>query len=225
MDAASATSVILFGVGGVGSWCAEALVRAGIGALTIVDRDVVAESNINRQLPALTSTVGEPKVSVLGRRLLDINPELRLTTIHDVYEPEKASKYVLSEYNYVVDAIDSLSCKAHLILNATASGTTLVSSMGAARKLHASKIAVTEFWKVQGCPLARALRQWFKRHEEYPRRKFKCVYSPEVIEQPIKDAEGANGTFVHTTAIAGLMLAGIIIEDLYDRTHGKGRQG
>ncbi|MDE6300197.1 MAG: tRNA threonylcarbamoyladenosine dehydratase [Muribaculaceae bacterium] len=215
MDAAAATSVIVFGVGGVGSWCAEALVRSGIGAITIVDRDTVALSNINRQLPATTATVGRPKVEVLGRRLLEINPELHLRTVYDVYSPENADTYPLGDYDYVVDAIDSLTCKAHLILNATRSGATLVSSMGAARKLHASRIDVAEFWKVQGCPLARALRQWFKRHDMRPARKFKCVYSPEVIPQPYQDPEGANGTFAHTTAIAGLTLAGIIIEDLY----------
>lgn len=219
MDAAAATAVIVFGIGGVGSWCAEALVRSGIGTVTLVDRDSVAVSNINRQLPATTATVGRPKVEVLGQRLLEINPNLRLTTVYDVYSPENAGNYDLDAYNYVVDAIDSLNCKAHLILHACKSDATLVSSMGAARKLHAAKIDVAEFWKVQGCPLARALRQWFKRHDLFPARKFKCVYSPEVIPQPYTDPEGANGTFAHTTAIAGLTLAGIIIEDLYQKTH------
>lgn len=217
MNVAASTSVIVFGIGGVGSWCAEALVRSGIGAITLVDRDVIAESNINRQLPATTATVGRPKVEVLGERLLEINPRLRLTKIFDVYSPDNSDGYRLDDYDYVVDAIDSLTCKAHLILQATASRAKLVSSMGAARKLHASMIDVAEFWKVKGCPLARALRQWFKRHDVRPRRKFKCVYSPEVLPQ-LAAPEGANGTFAHTTAIAGLTLAGIIIEDIYAAT-------
>lgn len=210
--------VFLAGVGGVGSWCAEALVRTGIGHLTIIDGDTVAVSNINRQLPALTSTVGMVKTEVMARRLLDINPELDLTAIHGMYTPENADEYNFDDYDYVIDAIDSLRCKAALILNATASRATLFSSMGAARKLDASRIATAEFYKVEGCPLARALRQYFKRRETYPRRRFKCVYSPERIEMRLESADGANGTFAHTTAIFGMRLAGLVIEDIYRST-------
>lgn len=209
-----AARVLVVGVGGVGSWCVEALVRTGIGHITIIDRDVVAVSNINRQLPATVSAVGEPKVEVLGRRLLDINPQLDLTMISDFYSPENADTYDLDSYDYVIDAIDSLACKAELIIRATASRAKLFSSMGAARKLHASMISTTEFWKVQGDPLARALRQRFKRTGVFPKRKFKCVYSPERITQPIESPDGANGTFAHTTAIFGLTLAGLVIEDI-----------
>ncbi len=211
-----ASRVLVVGIGGVGSWCVEALVRTGIGHITLVDRDTVAESNINRQLPALTSTVGRPKVEVMGERLLDINPKLDLTTAFDFYSPENADTYDLDSYDYVIDAIDSLACKAELILRATASHTRLFSSMGAARKLHASMISTAEFWKVQGDPLARALRQRFKRTGTFPKRKFKCVYSPERIAQPVESPDGANGTFAHTTAIFGLTLAGLVIEDLYN---------
>ena len=168
----------------------------------------------NRQLPATVSAVGEPKVEVLGRRLLDINPQLDLTMISDFYSPENADTYDLDSYDYVIDAIDSLACKAELIIRATASRAKLFSSMGAARKLHASMISTTEFWKVQGDPLARALRQRFKRTGVFPKRKFKCVYSPERITQPIESPDGANGTFAHTTAIFGLTLAGLVIEDI-----------
>lgn len=209
-----ATRVLVVGLGGVGSWCAEALVRSGIGHMTIVDADTVAVSNINRQLPALTTTIGEVKVDVLARRFMEINPELDLCAIHDFYSPENADTYDLDSYDYVIDAIDSVACKAELILRATASSARLFSSMGAARKLHASKITTAEFWKVEGDPLARALRQRFKRTERFPRRKFRCVYSPERIAQPLTDPDGANGTFAHTTAIFGLNLAGLVIEDL-----------
>jgi len=212
---------LVVGVGGVGSWCVEALVRTGVGHITIVDRDRVACSNINRQLPATTSTVGRPKVDVLGERMLDINPGLDLTTVFDFYSPENAGCYELDSYDYVVDAIDSRDCKAELILQATASRARLVSSMGAARKLRASQIATAEFWKVQGCPLARSLRQYFKKTGRFPSCKFKCVYSPERLPQPIVSPDGANGTFAHTTAIFGLTLAGLIVEDIYSTSNGK----
>lgn len=215
--------VLLIGIGGVGSWCAEALVRTGIGHLTIVDRDRVAPSNVNRQLPATSSTIGRPKVDVLAERLLDINPGLDLVRIFDFYSPENADKYILDDYDYVLDAIDSRDCKAELILRATASKATFFSSMGAARKIDPSKIAVTEFWKVQGCPLARSLRQLFKRTGRFPRHKFQCVYSPETLPHradpapdPITgEIERANGTFAHITATFGLTLASLVIRHLY----------
>lgn len=215
-----AARVLVAGVGGVGSWCAEALVRTGIGHITIIDRDRVEVSNINRQLPATTSTVGRPKVEVLAERFRDINPEVDVHAVFDFYSPDNAADYPLDDYDYIVDAIDSRDSKAELILRATASRARFYSSMGAARKLHASQIATAEFWKVQGCPLARSLRQWFKRRGEYPGGKFLCVYSPESVAQPARSADGANGTFAHTTAIFGLTLAGLVIEDLYGSKGG-----
>lgn len=222
--------ILVAGVGGVGSWAVEALVRSGAGHITIVDNDVVAVTNINRQLPATTRTVGQPKVRVLADRMLEINPQLDITPVADVYTPENADTYDLDAFDYVLDAIDTLRCKAALIQNACASRTTLFSSMGAARKLHAAAIATAEFRKVQGCPLARALRQRFKREGNMPRRKFLCVYSPEVLSHRCdprqtagrdawSDAKASvNGTFAHTTAIFGMTLAGLVIEDLYTKT-------
>ena len=203
--------------------------RSGAGHITIVDNDVVGATNINRQLPATTLTIGQPKVDVMARRMLEINPGLDITPLCDVYTPENAAAYDLDKYDYVIDAIDSLRCKAALIANACRSRATLFSSMGAARKLHASAIATAEFRHVQGCPLARALRQYFKRHDSMPRRKFLCVYSPEIIPHRCDPAATAgtdawshtrpsvNGTFAHTTAIFGFTLAGLIIEDLYNK--------
>ncbi len=218
--------VLIVGVGGVGSWAAEALVRTGIGHLTIVDNDVVAISNINRQLPATLETVGRPKVEVLAERFAKINPELDINPIVGVYSPETADSFDLDSFDYVIDAIDTLPCKVLLIKRATASNAKLFSSMGAARKLHASQVSVAEFWKVEGCPLARALRQKFKRLGDFPRKKFKCVYSPETIpnrieaqaeksDDPTLQKSAPNGTFAHTTAIFGLTLAGLVIEELY----------
>lgn len=225
LTALSEANIILFGVGGVGSWTAESLVRSGVRRLTIVDPDKVAASNINRQLMALHSTVGLPKVQVLKQRLLDIAPDAQITAIEDMYCADTAHNFNLDNYSYVIDAIDSLADKALLILNTTAVRTPLVSSMGAALKLDPTKVAVAEFWKVQGCPLAAALRRKFKHSGKMPRRKFKCVYSPELVancpDTP-DDTSGAmsfnkvriNGAICHITAIFGFTLAGLVIEGL-----------
>lgn len=209
-------NVLVVGVGGVGSWCAEALVRSGLGHITIVDSDAVDVSNINRQLPAVAQTVGRPKVEVLAEHFAEINPEIEVTAIAGRYDGTTAGGFDLESFDYIVDAIDDLGAKALLINNATrARRPVLYSSMGAARKLDPSKIAVAEFWKVVGCPLARALRTRFKRSGEMPARKFKCVYSPERLDHR---ADGtANGTFMHATAVFGLTLAGRIIADEYNR--------
>lgn len=220
-------NVIVFGVGGVGSWTAEALIRSGIGRLTIVDADRVAVSNINRQLMANTATVGRSKVEVLRSRLLEINPGADIKAVERIYSEDTASEFNLREYDYVVDAIDSLSDKALLLLNATSCGpgTKTVSSMGAALKMDPARIAVAEFWKVKGCPLAAALRRKFKKSGVMPRRKIRCVYSDELLKNVDSpdDSSGAmsygkvvtNGALCHITAIFGMTLAGLIVEDVY----------
>lgn len=232
MDALAHSRVIVFGVGGVGSWCCEALCRSGVGHLTLVDSDLVAVSNINRQLMATTSTVGTPKVEALARRLLDINPGVDIVARQEAYTAETADSFDLGSYDYVIDAIDSLENKALLILRATAADTVLFSSMGAARKLDPTKIGVAEFFKVEGCPLARALRTRFRRRATFPARKFRCVYSPETIPNRLETERPAeasaddswtaskaavNGTFAHTTAVFGMTLAGLVVEDLYKK--------
>lgn len=211
------TKVILFGVGGVGSWCAEALVRTGVGHLTIVDGDSVCASNINRQLMATNSTIGRPKVEVLRERLLDINPSLDIQAIHGVYTAETADTFHICDYDYVIDAIDSLKDKAHLILTATNSPATLFSAMGAALKLNPTRISVAEFWKVKGCPLAATLRRRFRSAETFPAKKFQCVYSEELLHNCEEDASEptrANGSLVHITGISGFTLAGLLIQDV-----------
>ena len=202
--------VIIFGVGDVGSWCAESLVRSGIRHLTIVDSDSVCASNINRQLMATTETVGCVKVDVLRERLLTINPAAEITAIHEFFTAETADSFHLDTYDYIIDAIDSLKDKALLILMATQTDAKLFSSMGAALKLDPTRIKVDEFWKIQGDPLARVLRKRFKREGQYPSRKFQCVYSDELIEP---QGEG-KGSIVHITAIFGFMLAGLVIQDI-----------
>ena len=216
--------VILFGIGGVGSWCAECLVRTGLRHLTIVDSDCVAPSNINRQLMATSATIGQPKTEALRLRLLEINPEAEITVRQEVYSIDTADSFNLDSYHFIIDCIDSLSDKMLLIQRATASKAIFLSSMGAALKMDPQKIKVAEFRNVKGCPLARALRQKFKKKGVFPSRKFKCVYSDELLENRISaenlSSELAfgkvriNGSLMHITAIFGLTLAGLVIEEI-----------
>lgn len=217
--------VIVFGVGGVGSWCVESLVRTGIGHITIVDADLVCESNINRQLMATTVTVGQSKVEAMKKRLLEINPELDILALQSIYTEESAEDFHLETYDYIIDAIDSLKDKASLILHATRTDAVFFSSMGAALKSDPTKIKVAEFWKVKGDPLARALRQRFKKMQTFPQHKFRCVFSEEVMHnrgEGVVESNNSllpakaqvNGTLAHITAIFGFMLAGLVVEDI-----------
>ena len=238
--------VIIFGVGGVGSWCAESLIRSGIEHLTMVDTDRVAASNINRQLPATTKTIGQVKVDVLKSRLSDINPAARITALQKMYSAETSDSFELDKYDYIIDAIDSLENKVHLIRAATGTKAVFVSSMGAALKLDPTKIQVAEFWKVKGCPLAAAVRRKIKKGER-PGKKFLCVYSEELLKNKIENYSHEsekelssdneiinkntnfiapdwnskkaqiNGTVAHITAIFGFTLAGLIIQDINNK--------
>lgn len=208
MRALAKTHVIVVGTGGVGSWCAEALVRTGIGHLTLVDSDLVCASNVNRQLMATAATIGEPKVTALARRLREINPTADVSAVEGVYSADTASTFRLEEYDFVVDAIDSVAAKAHLIRHSLSiPSVTLFSSMGAARRLDPLRIRATEFWKVQGDGLARALRNRFRKSGEFPARKFTCVWSDE---PPRADA----GTVMHVTATFGLALASLVVREI-----------
>ena len=208
--------VIIFGVGGVGGWCAESLVRSGVAHLTIVDSDSVCESNINRQLVATTSTIGRAKVEVLRDRLLDINPSAEIRISTERYTAQTAESFELENYDYVIDAIDSLQNKADLILHATSLPVGFFSSMGAALKLDPSRIRVAEFWQVKGCPLGAALRRRFRKMKQFPKRKFKCVFSDELLQNHSTDQSEprANGTIVHITAVFGFQLASLVIQDI-----------
>lgn len=221
----SARRVIIFGVGGVGSWCAESLVRSGITHLTIVDSDEVCVSNINRQLMATTQTVGRPKVEALRDRLLSINPTAEIVARRQVFCEETLPEYRFDNYDYVIDAIDSLKDKVLLIYKVCESRATLFSSMGAALKMDPTRIGVKEFMKVEGCPLARALRKRFKSLGRHPARKFLCVYSDELLPNLGNNAADAietttfrkaqtNGAVAHITAIFGFTLAGLVIKDI-----------
>ncbi|WP_243348127.1 ThiF family adenylyltransferase [Parabacteroides sp. FAFU027] len=233
--------VIIFGIGGVGSWCAESLVRSGISNLTIVDSDRVCVTNINRQLLATTQTVGQVKTDVLKQRLLEINPKAEITALQKIYSKETHDSFELENYDYIIDAIDSLENKVHLIRKATETNATLFSSMGAALKVDPTRIRVAEFWKVDGCPLGAMLRRKIRKGEKL-KKKFLCVYSDEVLENKgaaatcgteqclcpkSKNGPGdpdlvnhewcslkarINGTTSHIPAIFGFTIAGLVIK-------------
>lgn len=239
--------VILFGVGGVGSWCAEGLVRSGIRHLTIVDSDRISITNVNRQLPATVKTVGQVKVDVLRDRLLEINPEAEVTALQKIYSEETREEFALSSYDYIIDAVDSLKDKISLILRATETPAVFFSSMGAALKLDPTKVRVAEFWDVRGCPLGAILRKRMRRAGTFPSKKFLCVYDEEVLPnrgegmaglnepEPGPDVSGGpgdktllnhdwsdskaqiNGTVAPVTAIFGMTLSGLVIRDIYTK--------
>ena len=165
---------------------------------------------------ATQSTVGQVKVEAMRRHLLDINPEADIVIRNETYCADTADTFPLDDYDYVIDAIDSLPDKQLLIERATRSRAQFFSSMGAALKMDPTRVQVTEFWKVKGCPLARALRQRFKKQQRFPARKFQCVYSDELLKNQEVAAAGerANGSLVHITAIFGLTLAGLVIQDV-----------
>ena len=210
--------VLVVGVGGVGSWCAEALVRTGVGHVTLMDDDVVAESNVNRQCPATATTVGRPKVEAMAERLKAINPGCEVEARNSRFS-SATSISILSRFDLIVDAIDSVDCKAELILGATEAGVPLVSSMGAALRLDPTKVRVTRFEKVEGDGLARALRQRFKKLDRFPAAKFSCVWSTEQVHenQTLKHSNTQTifkGSVMPVTATFGMCLASEAIRTL-----------
>lgn len=234
--------VIIFGVGGVGSWCAEALVRSGIRHITIVDSDRVCVTNCNRQLMATSKTIGHVKVEALRSRLLDINPNADIVALQKIYNAENADSFHMEDYDFIIDAIDSLAEKTDLILRATSlpEHITLISSMGAALRSNPFMIHQAEFWKVQGDPLARAIRKKFRHQNIKPARKFMCVYSEEKpmtnlgqnqscgtadcicsktkltgVEHDWNSSKAQiNGSLCHITSIFGMSIAGIVINTI-----------
>ena len=211
VDTLARLRVAVFGVGGVGGWCAESLVRSGVGHLTVVDSDCVCASNVNRQVMATSRTVGQMKVEALRERLLDINPVAEVLAEARVYSPETSGSFGLDGFDYVVDAIDSVAAKAHLINAVTRlERPVLVSSMGAARRTDPFRIRRSEFWKVQGDGLARALRARFRKTGEFPAKKFACVWSDE---PPAPSRAGdALGSAVYVTGMFGFALAGLVLQ-------------
>ena len=220
-----AAARVLVGIGGVGSWCAEALVRTGLGRIVLVDDDCVAESNVNRQCPATAKTVGRPKVEVMAERLREINPgaevEGRATRFGCPTDGTPGLGDGVGDwrdFDAVVDAIDSVDCKAELILGATAAGVPLVSSMGAAFRKDPTKVRVTRFEDVLGDGLARALRRRFKLLGRFPARPFACVWSSEPASRPSARAPQSSsppkGSLMQVTATFGMCLASAVVDSV-----------
>ncbi len=217
MERLARAHVIIFGIGGVGSYVAEGLARAGVGALTLVDSDTVGESNLNRQLCALHSTIGQHKSDVMARRILDIHPDCRVISIPELYNEERKERFFSQPYDYVVDAIDLVSCKLSLIQTALARGIPIISAMGTGNKLDPMQFRITDISKTSGCHLARIMRRELRARgiehhtvlfsEELPQR-------PEALEAPPPGRRTIPGSVSWVPSCAGLMLAGHVVKEL-----------
>jgi tRNA threonylcarbamoyladenosine dehydratase len=243
MDSISSTSVIIFGVGGVGSWCAECLVRTGVINLTIVDSDIICPTNINRQVQATSINIGRSKVEEMKARLIAINGDANITALHAAYDEKSCDSFDLSSYDYVIDAIDSLKNKILLLEKCVQSNTTVYSSMGAGARSDPTKIRIGLISKTTNCPLARRVRKLLREKNIFA--DIPCVYSDELPVPPAVDTlcgtgecacvhdrnsfcsendmesvdwcgmkKQINGALVHVTAVFGFMLAGMVIRDI-----------
>ncbi len=244
MEKIASQKVIIFGLGGVGSWCAESLVRSGIRKMTLVDSDRICITNLNRQLHATSKTIGQIKTEALKKRLIEINPSAEIQSIQKIYEAQNYEEFDLDSYDFIIDAIDSLSNKVHLIRQATRTKAEFFSSMGASLRLDPTQIKVAEFWNVKGCPFGSKIRKYIRKGD-LPAKEFLCVYSEELLENKGSgsscgtekclcpksiNGEGdtdlanhewctqkavINGTVAHITAIFGFTLAGLVIQSIY----------
>ena len=222
MERLAACRVAVFGLGGVGGYAVEALARSGVGALDLIDRDRVSLTNLNRQLYALHSTVGAYKADVAAARVLDINPGCSVRTYRIFYLPETAGEFDFSEYDYIVDAIDTVKGKLTLIEQARAAGTPVISAMGAGNKLDPTAFRVADIYETKACPLARVMRSECRRRGI---QSLKVVYSEEIPVRPSPD-DGADaeenepgrrdtpGSSAFVPSVAGLIIAGEVVKDL-----------
>lgn len=213
-------SVIIFGIGGVGGYVAEALARSGVGTLHLVDNDRVAVSNLNRQIIATQKTIGKYKVDAMKERILEINPETKVMTHRCFYLPETEDTFDFEQYDYVVDAVDTVTAKIEIIVQCEKTGTKVISSMGAGNKLEASMFEVADIYKTSVCPLAKVMRRELKKRNI---SKLKAVYSKEVPlvpkEREMQEMKGtsgrrAPGSIAFVPAAAGLIIAGEVVKDL-----------
>ena len=206
--------VAVFGIGGVGGHASEALARAGVGKIDLFDADVVSVSNLNRQIVALRSTVGKSKVSVMRERILDINPECAVTANEVFYSPDNADEYDLSEYDYVLDAIDTVKSKLELIERAKRAGVKIISSMGAGNKLDPTAFKVRDIYSTAVCPLAKVMRTELRRRGI---KELKVVYSEEVPQKATVEGEfsrHAPGSVSFVPSVVGLIMAGEVIKEI-----------
>lgn len=221
MERLRQSRVAIFGLGGVGSWCAEALARSGLGSLVLIDQDSAGESNINRQLCALYSTLGRPKAEVMASRILDINPEIDVKTIVGHYSAENREQF-LAPYDYVVDAIDLVSCKIDLIMSCRERGIPVISALGTGNKRDASLLRLDDISKTSGCALARIVRKELRARgvSHHP-----VVFSPEEpmepeqFEAPPPGRRSIPGSLVWVPATAGLLLCQHVVTALIEEKH------
>lgn len=207
--------VIVFGVGGVGGYVIEALARSFVGAITVVDNDTVSASNINRQILALCDTVGRYKTDVAKERILSINPQCKVTAANTFFLPENSSQFDFSMYDYIVDAVDTVSAKIELAKIAQEKGIPIISSMGTGNKLHPEMLEISDVYKTSVCPLARAMRNRCKKNGI---RKLKVVYSKEEpkmhCEQVIENKKSVPSSSAFVPAAAGIIIASAVVNDL-----------
>ena len=216
LEKLSKSKIIIFGVGGVGSYVTEVLARAGVGNLVLFDGDTVNVSNINRQLVATHKTIGEYKVDVMKRRILDINPEANVIANRCYFNETNSSDWDFSEYDYIVDAIDSVSCKVHIAVKANNENARIISSMGTGNKLNPMNFKVCDIYKTQVCPLARVMRRELKKSGI---KKLKVVYSDEKPVVSGTEDENVTKKIVPTSisfvpSVAGLIIASEVIKDI-----------
>lgn len=231
MKRLSQARVAIFGIGGVGGHCVDALARSGVGEFDLIDRDEVSLTNINRQLVALHDTIGRPKAEVMKEHILAINPKAKVNIHQCFFLPENADQFPFSEYSYVVDAVDTVTAKIELILKSQAAGTPVISSMGAGNKLDPTAFEVADIYKTSVCPLAKVMRRELKKRGV---KKLKVVYSKEEAVKPkLYDEEGniietetkgtagrvAPGSIAFVPSVAGLILAGEVVKDLAFHVH------
>ncbi len=238
LEKLSASRIAIFGIGGVGSYTAEALARSGVGTLDLIDDDKVCITNINRQLFATRKTIGKYKVDVAKERLEEVNPQICINTYKTFYLPETSQQFDFSQYDYVVDAIDTVKGKLELVIRANESNTPIISAMGAGNKVDATAFKVADIYDTKVCPLARVMRQELKKREI---KKLKVVYSEELAIKPVEDMaiscktqcvcppgtvrkcthrNQVPGSNAFVPPVVGLIIAGEVIKDITDYKTG-----
>ena len=230
IDKLAHSRVAIFGIGGVGGYVCEALVRSGVAAFDLIDKDTVALSNLNRQIIATRKTIGKYKAEVMRDRILEINPDADVRIHNCFFLPENADEFPFEEYDYIVDAVDTVTAKIELVMKATEKNITIISSMGAGNKLDGSMFRVADIYKTKVCPLAKVMRRELKKRGV---KKLKVVYSEELPVRPIRNVESDNkaedsnlldekkirrkdtpGSVAFVPSVAGLIIAGEVVKDL-----------
>ncbi len=208
------SKIAVFGVGGVGGYVVEALVRCGIGSIDIIDNDKVHITNLNRQIIATHSTLDRYKVDAAEERIKDINPDCKVTKYNTFFTPETSSEFDFSKYDYVIDAIDTVSGKIELVMKCNEAGVPIISSMGAGNKMHPEKFEISDIYKTSVCPLAKVMRQELKKRRI---KKLKVVYSKEPPIKPVSNDSGGKripGSNSFVPSVVGLIIAGEVVNDL-----------